>query len=199
MNLKNILKNLRDILRYRKEYLAWKWNGRPLPPPHFVKQLAIRDYRRRFSCTTLVETGTYLGEMVHAQKKYFKKIISIELSSELFRNAQKKFYGQNRIDLRNGDSGEMLKIIVPTLTESALFWLDGHYSGGNTAKGDIGTPILSELETIFRSSLPHVILIDDARLFNGTDDYPTLETLRSVVKGTPYSFSVKDDIIRLTV
>ncbi|MFA6541717.1 MAG: hypothetical protein WCT99_08955 [Bacteroidota bacterium] len=198
MNLKNNLKNLRDNYRYRKEYFTWKRNGRPLPPPHFVKQLAIREYRRRYSCTTLVETGTYLGEMVRAQLNYFKKIISIELSSELFHHAKNNFAGRRHIDLRNGDSGEMLKTIVPALNEPALFWLDGHYSGGNTAKGNVGTPILSELETIFQSGLPHVILIDDARLFNGTDDYPTLETLKNVVAKTQYSFSLKDDIIRLT-
>jgi hypothetical protein len=44
----------------------------------------------------------------------------------------------------------------------------------------------------------HVILIDDARLFNGADDHPTLETLDAVL--APAGFGgcrVRVDIIRI--
>jgi len=37
-----------------------------------------------------VETGTYLGDMIEAQKTRFKKIISIEIEIGLFEKAQKK-------------------------------------------------------------------------------------------------------------
>jgi hypothetical protein len=52
-----------------------------------------------------------------------------------------------------------------------LFWLDGHFCGGVSAHGDKGTPILEELNLILSHRVKeHVILIDDARLFNGTFD-----------------------------
>jgi hypothetical protein len=56
-----------------------------------------------------------------------------------------------------------------------------------------------ELAAILNSPLQHVILIDDARLFNGTRSYPTLEEINSIVRtaGKNYSIDVKDDIIRL--
>ena len=44
----------------------------------------------------------------------------------------------------------------------------------------------------------HVILIDDARLFNGTDDYPTLEELEALVHSfrPDYQVYVRHDAIR---
>ena len=38
--------------------------------------------------------------------------------------------------------------LVRQLDGPALFWLDGHYSGGDTAKGELDTPVSAELESI---------------------------------------------------
>jgi len=81
-----------------------------------------------------------------------------------------------------------------------LFWLDGHYSGGNTAKGEKETPIMEELRQICAHPVKnHLILIDDAREFTGQNDYPTIESLRTFVGARlpGYGFDVKDDIIRI--
>ncbi len=79
-----------------------------------------------------------------------------------------------------------------------MFWLDGHYSAGFTAKGELETPILAELETILQNNLNHIILIDDARCFTGNNDYPTKEYLKTYVLGKQknYKMDVIDDIIR---
>ena len=54
---------------------------------------------------------------------------------------------------------------------------------GITAKADIDTPIVEELKAVFQHPIKnHVILIDDARLFVGADDYPTIEGLKEIVK-----------------
>ena len=50
--------------------------------------------------------------------------------------------------------------------------MDGHYSGGSTALSDV--PILAELAAVLGAPIDHVVLIDDARLFDGTDGYPRL-------------------------
>jgi hypothetical protein len=47
--------------------------------------------------------------------------------------------------------------------------LDGRYSEGCTARGETNTPILQELEAIFAFCPIWVVLIDDARHFDGTD------------------------------
>ena len=86
------------------------------------------------------------------------------------------------------------------MNEPCLFWLDGHYSEGITAKGQLNTPILAELNHILNHSIKdHVILIDDARCFNGLDDYPTIDELKKIIvdKKPALQFSVADDIIRI--
>lgn len=206
--MKNTLLNLLIPERY-KRYKAnkkqqkvieeWEKAGRPVPPPHFIKQEIIQDYQNRFEYNVLVETGTYLGEMVEAQKNYFNKIISIELSEKLYADAKQKFSNDGNVFIVHGDSGKIMPKVISTLNEPAIFWLDGHYSAGITAKGEKECPIFEELHAIFNGKkLKHVILIDDARLFNGTNDYPTIQELREYVHkfDSTYTISVEDDIIR---
>jgi hypothetical protein len=79
-----------------------------------------------------------------------------------------------------------------------LFWLDGHFSAGVTARGDVDTPIVAELDSVLgRSGWNDVVLIDDARLF-GQGDYPSLSWIQQrVADARPgWRFQVRDDIIR---
>ena len=137
--------------------------------------------------------------MVYAQLNCFDSIYSIELSEFLYKKAIKRFNTQKKVCLYNGDSGKMLGKIAETITEPAVFWLDGHYSGGITAKGETECPIMAELAVIVNQKLPHVILIDDARLFTGENDYPTIDELRQFFtnKAVPFSLAVQHDIIRI--
>jgi len=184
-----------DYLRY----WVWRSQGCPVPPPHRAKQEIINEYRQKFGVNVLVETGTYEGETIRAQLAKFQEIISIEVSVDLYEQAIARFKRHPHVKLYRGDSGEVLKIIIPELHSPCLFWLDGHYSGGVTGRGILDTPIKAELQTIFSSRFLHVLLIDDARCFNGQNGYPTLSELEKwVSQEAKYTFSVKDDIIRLT-
>src|SRR5688572_7082254 len=90
----NQMKLLFNQIRILNE---WKSNGSPSPPPQLVKQQTIREYQKRYKYSVLIETGTFLGEMVEAQKTTFKKIYSIELSVDLFENAKNRFKNDNNI------------------------------------------------------------------------------------------------------
>ena len=138
------------------------------PPPHTVKQKAVRTYARQFGCRTLVETGTYLGEMVEAVRNDFDRIITIELHPKLYRGAKAFFAKYPHIEVLHGDSGKLMPSVLQTLHEPALFWLDGHWTGGPipTARGEKETPIMEELTAILQHAVRrHVILIDDYRIF----------------------------------
>lgn len=177
----------------------WIEQGRPIPPPNELKQRVVKAYGTAFAIRTLIETGTYLGTMVAATKDHFAQIISIELGQQLYQQAKAVFAPYRHITLVHGDSGEVLPDILRPITERCLFWLDGHYSGGITAKGKESTPILKELDHILNHPVrDHVILIDDARLFVGQDDYPPLEALKQYLLGRRpgWTFLVADDIIR---
>lgn len=181
-----------------KEFKQWEKNGKPLPPPHSVKIKAVKEYAKEFSIETLIETGTYFGGMVDAAKRIFKNIYSIELDKPLCEQVKKRFSKFAHILIIWGDSGEVLPKILANIRKPCIFWLDAHYSGGITAKGDIESPILQELSHILEHSQEHIILIDDARLFVGQNDWPTIEDLKEFVKiYTNMVFEVKDDIIRI--
>ena len=193
----------RYIKRWRdqKAWNEWKSKGCPVPPPHIVKQLTIIEYQEKFKYNILVETGTYLGEMVAAQRKNFNTIYSIELGVALYKKAKAKFKNNKNVIILQGDSGKVLPHVLSEINEPAIFWLDGHYSAGITAKGDKECPIFEELDAIFHSrKFNHIILIDDARCFTGVGDYPTIEKLTEYVKEKQenYQVEVKHDIIRFT-
>lgn len=176
------------------EYAWWRMLGRPRPRvPHLVKQRTVTEFAQNFKLQVLVETGTNLGNMVGVQKDRFREIYSIELDEWLVARAKRKFADRPSIHLYQGDSGTVLPTIVPLLQERCLFWLDAHW-------GDEAAPIKQELECIYRHPIrDHVLLIDDARWFDGRGDYLSIEDLRQhAAREYPGSvLEVKDDIIRI--
>jgi hypothetical protein len=195
------LRNWVGRRRAAKALVEWERNGRPVPPPHIVKQRALRSYAKRFGLRILVETGTLYGDMIEALKDSFDRIYSIELSDELYREAKKRFKGAAHIELIHGDSGVKLKELVTRIDRPALFWLDGHYSGGETAKGASDTPVYDELRHILNTAdMGHVITIDDARHFGSDPAYPSIAELRELIAAErpELDFIVEDDIIRIT-
>ena len=190
-----------DNKKYLDQLTEYLNNKVLLPSLHIVKQNNIHYYRKQYNLESLVETGTYLGDMVEAQKEYFKNIYSVELSEELHNAAKKRFKDDLNVEIVLGDSAIVLQEILVKLNTPALFWLDGHYSSGITAKGDKNTPILEELSLVLTHNSSHVILIDDARLFNGQEDYPNMIELCKFIDSTSPSKKavvVADDIIRIT-
>jgi hypothetical protein len=69
--------NKRKVCIDKQQLLAYTRKGGSTP--HIVKQMAIAEYQQKYGYGTLIETGTYLGDMIEAQKKRFTHIISIEL------------------------------------------------------------------------------------------------------------------------
>lgn len=198
--MKKIITNLFEKAKKSNLVLVyWQLTGRKLPPPHVYKQSVIKKLAKEFNIEILVETGTYKGDMIEALKKRFKKLTSIELSEFYFKNATVKFKNDSNVNIINGDSGKEIKKLLKGLSSPALFWLDGHYSGGKTAKTKLNTPIVEELVAILKhKTKEHVVLIDDARLFNGKDDYPKISQIKKLLKGLKYDIEIRDDIIRIT-
>jgi hypothetical protein len=178
-----------------------------LPTPE-EKRAILDGYRRQYGLTTFVETGTLFGDTVEALRSVFERVVSIELSEELAAKARERFAGCGNVTILQGDSGQVLPRVLETLTGPALFWLDGHYSGDfqsrsrglvRTARGELQTPVVQELASILADKEPgHVVLIDDARLFDGTNDYPTIDALRATIDpGAGQLLTVERDIIRV--
>jgi hypothetical protein len=178
----------------------WFIRERTSPPPPAVKQWIVRRHGKRNGVRVLIETGTYHGDMIAANKRAFERLISVELDDQLFQKARETFRFEPRVEIRNGDSAKVLKEILGSIHEPCLFWLDAHYSEGSTARGEVDTPVMDELEIVLNRKEPRdVVLIDDARLFTGEGHYPTLETLERLIDGTHLSrMETRHDIIRIS-
>src|SRR5579871_6432866 len=98
-------------LGHYPDYWYWQLRGRPIRSPHLLKQRTVREYAERFQLRTLVETGTYYGEMVATMKKRFRRIYSIEFDPKLARRAVKRFARYPHIQILEGDSQQ----VVPQL------------------------------------------------------------------------------------
>ena len=196
-----LLTNLFGLITIYRWNHIWK-NTPGAHPPAIIKQKAVIALAKKHNIRRLVETGTYMGDMINATKKIFRKIDSIELSREFYENAVKRFKDTSSIKIWNGDSALILPEIVNTLNESTLFWLDAHYSGGKTARSTLGdTPIGAELDIIFNKWIQgSIVLIDDARLFIGKDNYPTIDELTKIIntKSPLCDVRVNDDMILIT-
>ena len=166
------------------EHASWKLRHVPgAGAPHLVKQRMIAEFASRFNLQTLVETGTNYAHMLYVNKDKFREIYSIELDEHRAQSARRKFASRTNIHVLQGDSAIVLPQLLSSLQEPCLFWLDGH-------DFDIATPIKQELDAIYKHPIRgHVLLIDDARWFDGRTQYPTLQAItRKNRAGIPRSY-----------
>jgi len=133
-----------------------------------------------------IETGTYKGETILRFMDDFEKVFTIELSDELYSEFNKKEYNRDKLKSILGDSSVMLGQVIDELSGNSIFFLDGHYSSCNTARGDKDVPLNEELKIINNNfKYESLIIIDDLRLFgtNNTEDWSniTIDNLLKIV------------------
>jgi hypothetical protein len=159
--------------------------------------------KEKMNLTTVVEGGTYQGGTAKKLSREFEKIITIEKSDVMFEKAKKNIGCiQNIIQLR-GDTREHLPKLASE-NNDVLFWLDAHWSGGDTYGEKDECPLLQELEIIFNSAIRnYAILIDDARLIlappplpHKVKNWPTIKQVADII---PLNFDmiVHEDVIYL--
>lgn len=142
---------------------------------HEEKREWLVSYLKTLDYKIFVETGTFQGATVRAVRDMFDLVYSIELADHYYKGNVKQFKNDPNVVLLHGDSARHLNTLVPKMNLPCAFWLDAHYSGGNTALGDTETPITRELDALskHRHLVDSVILIDDAIDF-GQGDYPKI-------------------------
>jgi hypothetical protein len=111
--------------------------GAGLNQHFFVMLCSAFPHARSF-----VESGSYLGDTAALAAQYFDRVDTIELSQDLHRAAKERFATVSNVRVHQGDSGRVLRDILPEITRPKIFWLDGHYSEGITSRGEDNTPIL---------------------------------------------------------
>lgn len=209
--MKQLLKKITPLYKLYLFFLQQrkKIRDRITIPDYAVKRKTIIELSTQYHCKEVfIETGTYMGDTVEFLKHDFNRLFSIELNEDLAAKAAKRFSNDAKVTIVQGDSATQLAAILSDIKSPVAFWLDGHYSSefqsGDeyivTGKGEKDTPVMEELIQISQHPVKnHMILIDDARLFNGNDDYPTKQQVSEFVKQNlpNHSFSIKKDIIRI--
>lgn len=152
------------------------------------------------------ETGSYLGSSIQlALDSGYQKIYSIELSQHYYNLCKDKFKNFDNVNLILGDSCEKIFENIKDIDQNITFWLDGHYSCGNTALGKYWTPLMQELEQIKNHHIKtHTIIIDDMRCWkevNPVHGFTTEDIIKKLYEINPdYKINYidgteKDDIL----
>ena len=123
--------------------------------------VALRD---ALGLTRAVETGTYRGGGARSLAHMFDSVVTVELSPELHASAATALADLRHVTALCGNSADVL----PGLADASiptLWFLDGHWSGGETAGEEAECPVLGEIAALRAGHVDDCVVIDDARLF----------------------------------
>ena len=153
--------------------------------PHSLSKFRqINALRRRTGATTLVEAGTYLGVTAGRCARVFARVITIELDPALAAKARAHLSGRRNVEVIEGDAlREFPRVLARPDVHDPLVFLDGHYSGGATAHGDLAEPAVEVVDAIapFRSKVRGIV-IDDFRCFGTDPGWPTKSALLAAIE-----------------
>ncbi len=181
-----------------KALMDWRKRGWSDNAPQFAKEAILRKYA--IAGATWVETGTFMGATTRFLASISPKVCTVEPAQKLFERAKRRF-ANTHVEVINGVSEEIFPSLLPTLSGDICFWLDGHYSAGQTFKGATDCPVEDELKAIEANlaSFGKVsILIDDVRCFLSTaadfDDYPSIDYLVDWSRKHGLNWRIEQDI-----
>jgi len=207
---------LKKYLKFKKlnlnneqieQLLIWKnIHDFLVPYPQFVKEKILSEYNLPNS--TWIETGTLVGTTAKYLSTIGKQVITLEPSLKFFNISKENLKQYSNIKIINDSSENCLEEVLKNLkaVNNICFWLDGHFSGGDTFQGEDDTPILKELKVIERylESFEKIsILVDDFRLFNtknltNKEVYPDKSELVNWSEKNILFWTVKSDIFIIT-
>lgn len=183
-----------------------------------LKKLFNKDLKREIKTTLpanvlkkyispyFFETGTADGDAVRlALELGFEKIFTIEIDPFLYEKNIKRYrhsIDEGKVFMFLGDTYKLMPSIIQThIDKPTTFWLDAHQDFG--PGGFKKCPLVEELNYIKKSSLEHILLIDDRRMFGtwwgeGIDEELIVEKIKEIDPRYEISYEdghVPDDII----
>jgi hypothetical protein len=160
--------------------------------------------QKAYDVSHFVETGTFKGSTTAWAAGHFEQVTTAEYAKSIYDDTRQRLAHLQNVDFRFGDSRDVIRDIVPQLQESVIFWLDSHWSGGETYGEKDECPLIDELQAIAQSPHAHYILVDDARLFLSPPQRPHLpeawpsiaEVIDTIRAGRqPYYIVIIEDVI----
>ena len=141
-------------------------------PPALASWLCARAPQR-----LAIETGTSRGQTAQVLAQCFERVITIERSLDLAREAASSVRAaspSSRVSVVCGNSADLLFTLLPQIKEPAVFWLDSHWFPLVGVDSRPQCSILRELEAIraWRFHQDSIVLVDDMHLFDQVPDLP---------------------------
>lgn len=175
------------------------------PPPEYVKQ----NYLKKQQSPVWIETGTFQGKTTEVLASVSSHVTTIEAQEIYYLNNIDKFSKISNVTALYGESTQLLGGAIQHYVDSGFssmsFFLDAHFSGGETFGIAQDSPILRELEIIetFLPKLSDVsVFIDDFRLFNNqinsNENYPSRDYLMKFATRNALSWDVSHDMFILS-
>jgi hypothetical protein len=128
------------------------------PPKDLIAQL-----REAYDIPLFVETGTYEGDTALWASSVFPRVITIERSAAQHERAVRRLAAASNVVCMLGDSRTQLAEIAAGLDGPAVFWLDAHWSGGETYGSGDECPLLGELAALAAARAPRFVFVDAVR------------------------------------
>lgn len=170
-------------------------NGAPANMHSLMKYRVIRALARRVGADCLIETGTFRGVMAARCARAFKTVLTVELDAKLAAQAKAFLASHRNVTVYQGDAVALLpQMLAHPGAGRCVVFLDAHYSGGDTARGEVPEPAIAELDILARHRDRIAgIVMDDFRCFGVEDGFPTKAQLLAAVEAHfPYpDFAIK--------
>lgn len=176
--------------------------GRTGAPKELMLLLA-----RTFELDDFIETGTFEGKTTIWAAEHFERVATVENARTIYERTSARLAHLSNVRFLFGHSKDVLGDVVSSLQGPSLFWLDGHWSGGDTYGEGDECPVLDEIRLADQSPHEHFLLIDDARLFvappphpHRAEHWPSIDELCAVLKAKhedAYVVVVDDTVVRV--
>lgn len=137
-------------------------------PTGALSKAFLEKVKTSFNSKIFIETGTCTGATATVAAEIYDQVLTVELDEQLYQLSLRNLSRFSNVTACFGSSVEFLKNITNynINLNNATFWLDAHWSGGDTAKnGAEHTPVASELDLVANAASLPIILIDDIRFF----------------------------------
>jgi predicted O-methyltransferase YrrM len=170
--------------------MGFFWEG--LPP-------YVLDWARELipEGAIAIETGTFRGDTSILLADTFGSCVTIERSPSLAAAAKERFSNDERIQVIEGNSRDVLSDVLPKVDVPCFLWLDAHGIYDYVGEDDQENPILEEIEVVARVRLNSntVIVIDDARGMGTQPGWPALSEILTLFDRHGYEVVGIDDVL----
>lgn len=177
------------------DYIKWAWSGKKGAVPRAFVACKLKQIAQAKGLESFVETGTHYGELTSYLLSDFKEIQTIELTEELYTFSSKRFENEPHVTCIRGNSADQLKTALKGVSFNALVYLDAYYSGGVTGRGDVETPLKSEIDVLLKSNLKGVVVMNNLRCLTGANDYPKKQDVIEKLKKAGHAFHFEKDLL----